>query len=107
MERTIRMTAGRFWGTDYIDMLMAPQAHQGVEPYASWKKLPDNELIAPYHDPEKINIVIVGGETSPVWKTADFSYMASSSIDEWRAKQTDDSCIDGTCGLPDEPADYD
>lgn len=65
MSKNVKMTAGRFWGTDYIDMLMASLAYKGEEPYASWKKLPDDELITPYHDPEKINIIIVGGETSP------------------------------------------
>jgi hypothetical protein len=107
LSQNVKMSAGRFWGTDYIDMLMAHLAYQGVEPYASWKKLPDDELITPYNDPERINIVVVGGETSPVWKAADFSHLASESIDKWHAKQSDDGCRDGTCGLPDEPADYD
>jgi hypothetical protein len=75
---------GRFWGTDTIDMLVAPQANAGVEPYASWKKLPDDELINHYHDPERINIVAVGGETSPVWKTTDYGCWGSASVDYWR-----------------------
>ena len=75
---------GRYWGTDTIDMLVAPAANAGAEPYASWKKLPDEQLIPHYHIPDNINIVVVGGETSPVWKTTDYGCWGSSSVDYWR-----------------------
>ncbi|MCJ7605481.1 MAG: hypothetical protein MUO19_05540 [Dehalococcoidales bacterium] len=107
MSQNIKMPAGQYWKTDYIDMLVASEAYKGVEPYASWKKLPDDELIAPYHNPDNINIIVVGGETSPLWKAADFGYSGSASIDRWRANKSDDECADGSCGLPDEVADAD
>ena len=90
-------------------MLVAPQAYKGVEPFASWKKAADDELIAHYHNPDNINILVVGGETSPLWKTTDYSCVTSASIDKWRAAKFPEECSDGTCGLPDEPveADYD
>jgi hypothetical protein len=103
ISENFKMPAGQFWGTDLIHMMMAPLAEQGVEPYASWKKLPEDTLIAPYDKPENINIVVVGGETSPMWKVADFAYAASASVDKWRAKPRADGCTDGSCGLPDEP----
>ena len=103
ISQNFTMPAGQFWGTDLIHMMMASVAEQGVEPYASWKKLPADTLIAPYDKPENINIVVVGGETSPMWKVADFSYTASASVDKWRAKPAGDGCTDGTCGLADEP----
>jgi hypothetical protein len=107
MSQNIKMPAGQFWKTDYIDMLVASEAYKGVEPYASWKKLPDDELIAPYHNPDNINIIVVGGETSPLWKTTDYRYSGSSSVDKWRPKKYDDACEDGTCGLPDSVSDAD
>jgi len=82
---------------------MAPLAEQGVEPYASWKKLPPETLIKPYNNPEGINIVVVGGETSPMWKVSDFAYATCASVDKWRPKPASDGCTDGTCGLPDDP----
>ena len=91
---------GQVLGTDHIDMLVASQAYQGVEPYASWKKVPDDELIAPYHDPSQINIVVVGGETSPLWKASDYRHNISASIDKWRPSSSAE-CADGTCGIPD------
>jgi hypothetical protein len=103
LSENLKMPAGQFWGTDLIHMMMAPLADQGVEPYASWKKLPADTLIGPYDKPENINIVVVGGETSPMWKVSDFAYAASASVDKWRAKSRKDACADGSCGLPDEP----
>ncbi len=107
LSENIKMPAGQYWKTDFIDMLVASEANKGVEPYASWKKLPDDELIAPYHNPDNINLVIVGGETSPLWKATDFRHSASESIDKWRANASDDDCEDGSCGVPDEAVDYD
>jgi hypothetical protein len=82
----IKMTAKQFWDNDMIDMLVTPLAMSGVQPYAAWKQLPDDALIAPYHRPEKVNILVVGGETSPLWKISDFDLMSSASIDKWTAK---------------------
>ncbi len=106
MSENITMTAERYWKTDYIDMLVASEAYKGVEPYASWKKLPDDALIKPYHNPDNINIVVVGGETSPLWKAADYGYAGSASVDRWRALSSlEGECADGSCGLPDEVPD--
>jgi hypothetical protein len=107
ISENVKMPAGVYWKTDHIDMLVASEAYEGIEPYASWKKVPDDELIAPYHNPDNINIVVVGGETSPLWKSTDFGYSGSVSIDKWRANTSDDECADGSCGLPDVPGDYD
>ena len=85
LSQNIKMPAGQYWKTDYIDMLVASQAYQGVEPYASWKKVPDDALIAPYHNPDRINLIVVGGETSPLWKASDYGYSGSASIDKWHA----------------------
>jgi hypothetical protein len=100
LSQNVKIPAGTYWGTDHIDMLVASQAYQGIEPYASWKKLADDELIAPYHDPSQINIVVVGGETSPLWKSSDYRHVISASIDKWRPNSSAE-CADGTCGIPD------
>jgi len=108
LSRNVKMPAGRYWGTDHIDMLVASQAYQGIEPFASWKKVPEDELIAPFYDPSQINIVVVGGETSPLWKASDYRHNISASIDRWRRDKSSDECADGTCGIPDpdDPAEY-
>ena len=106
VSETAEMTAERFWKTDYVDFLTRPMAENGVEPYASWKKLPADSILKPYHDPNKINIIVAGGETGPYFKACDFRYVTSSSIDKWRGN-SGDMCADGSCGLPDKPVDYD
>jgi hypothetical protein len=88
LSQNIKMPAGQYWKTDYIDMLVASEAYKGVEPYASWKKLPDDALIAPYHNPDRINLIVVGGETSPLWKASDYGHTTSVSIDKWRANKS-------------------
>jgi len=85
ISENIKMPASQFWQNDIIDMLVAPLALHGVKPYAEWKQLPDDAVIAPYHRPEKINILVVGGEMSPLWKVADLDNTATVSIDKWRA----------------------
>jgi hypothetical protein len=85
ISENIRMPASQFWKNDIIDMLMAPLALAGVKPYAEWKKLPNDALIAPYHRPEKVNILVVGGEMSPLWKVGDLDNTATVSIDKWLA----------------------
>jgi hypothetical protein len=104
LSKNFRMPAGEFWDNDLVDMLMGPLANQGVEPYAAWKKLPKDALIAPYDKPENMNVLVVGGETSPMWKVADFSFTVSASVDKWRATPLADGCSDGSCGFPDEPS---
>jgi hypothetical protein len=42
LSENIKIPAGQYWKTDYIDMLISSQANAGVEPYASWKLLPDD-----------------------------------------------------------------
>jgi hypothetical protein len=84
ISENVKMTARQFWTNDIIDMLVAPLALSGVQPYAAWKQLPGDTLIAPYHRPEKISILVVGGETSPLWKISDFDYTTTASIDKWR-----------------------
>lgn len=108
----VKMPAGQYWGADISYSLMAPLARQGVEPYATWSKLPKDELIAPYNDPSQINIIVVGGETNPLWLTTDFLYTQSASVDKWRPKggvrrdarplrmPASVACSEGICGLP-------
>jgi len=56
------------------------------EPFASLAKLPKDALIAPRHSPDDINILVVGGETNPMWITTDFIYTRSAAVDKWRPK---------------------
>jgi hypothetical protein len=111
LSENVKIPAEQYWGADIIYAFVAPLARQGIEPFASWSKLPKDTLIAPYHDPGQINIVVVGGETNPLWLTTDFVYTQSSSVDKWRPTggirrdarsirmPAAVACSDGTCGI--------
>ncbi len=112
LSENVKVPAGQYWGADIIYAFNSPLARQGVEPYATWSKLPKDELITPFNDPKQMNIVVVGGETNPLWLTTDFLYTQSASVDKWRPKggiRRDErplrmpagtTCSEGTCGLP-------
>jgi hypothetical protein len=86
LSENFKMTAGQFWGSDVVYSLIEPNARNGVEPYASWLKLPKDALIAPYINPDIINVIVVGGETQALWLTTDMWYTKTMSIDKWRPK---------------------
>jgi len=84
LSENVKIKVGDFWKADHIDMLLTTQAAAGVEPFATWKSLPDDALLAPLNIPENINLIVVGGETSPLWKASEYGYAGSASIDKWR-----------------------
>ena len=51
LSENFQMPAGQFWGADVVYSLVEPIARSGMEPFASWLKLPRDEMIKPYHDP--------------------------------------------------------
>jgi hypothetical protein len=57
-----RIPARRYW--DHIMLNMIREVVEaGVEPFASYRKAPPDELI-PIFEPDRINIVVVGGSTN-------------------------------------------
>jgi hypothetical protein len=84
LSENFKMTAGQFWGSDVAYSLVEPNARNGIEPFASWLRLPEDAVIAPYTEPEKINMVVAGGETQALWLTTDMWYTQTVAIDKWR-----------------------
>jgi len=84
LSEHVKVPAAQYWGADIIYAFMRPLAQQGIEPYASWSRLPDDALLTPFNDPKFINVVVAGGETNAFWKTTDFDYIVSAPVDKWR-----------------------
>ena len=107
-----KVPAGHFWNGQTQAGFATALAARGVEPFASWSKLPKDALITPRFSPDGVEILVVGGETNPMWITTDFAYTRSASIDKWRPScgirrdarplrmPTPVTCKDGTCGIP-------
>lgn len=59
-------------------------ARKGVEPYASWLKLPPGAKTTHPLINAAVEILVVGGGTDAFWMVGDFNCMATASVDNWR-----------------------
>ena len=73
-----------YWDYQLVINYIEPLARKGVEPYASYLKMPPDSMVPRFASPRGINIVVVGGETNAYWFASDFSYLTSVSVDKWR-----------------------
>ena len=71
-----RKDSGSYWGNGVIQSTAVPFALQGLEPYASWRKLPDDALIKPFVNPGAIHVVVTGGKIQTTWFVTDFGLAA-------------------------------
>jgi hypothetical protein len=67
-----------------IQNFTLPTARKGVEPFASYLKLPRDTTIPQFARPSGISILSVGGGTNFFWQAGDFAYISSASVDKWR-----------------------
>jgi hypothetical protein len=76
-------TAGSYWGNGVIQSTAVPFALQGLEPYASWRKLPQDALIKPFTNPGAIRVVVTGGKIQTTWFVTDFGLRRGVKVDDW------------------------
>jgi hypothetical protein len=62
VHKNARIPAGRFWDHIMLNMIRE-QVEAGVEPFASYRKAPPDELI-PIFETNRINVVVAGGQTN-------------------------------------------
>jgi len=74
------------WLDDFyaVQNFVLPMARLGNEPFASWMKLPKDELIPQFPNTSRISILSLGGGTNLFWQAGDFGYSRTVSVDEWR-----------------------
>lgn len=82
-SQNVTKTAASYWGNGVIQSTAVPFALQGLEPYASWRKLPDDALIKPFTNPKAIHVVVAGGKVQTMWFVTDFSIRRGVLIDDW------------------------
>jgi hypothetical protein len=83
-SKNVRVTAHQFWGNGLTTSFYANLGLQGLEPYATWQKIPQDSLIEPFTNPKAINTVVVGGQTNTIWFITDFRLGKGVLIDAWR-----------------------
>ncbi len=60
----MEVAASTFWGNGVNATIDWPLGVQGMEPYATWIKLPSETLIKPFNE-KTINVVVAGGKPRP------------------------------------------
>ncbi len=82
-SQNVEKTAGSYWGNGVIQSTAVPFALQGLEPYASWHKLPEEALIRPFTNPGAIRIVVTGGKVQTTWFVTDFGLRRGVKVSDW------------------------
>ena len=76
--------AGTYWANSIASGMMGPLGKQGLEPYASWRKVSSDTLIKHFPNPQNIRTIVAGGSTASVWFVTDFMAGRGVLIDTWR-----------------------
>lgn len=84
LSKNAETTAATYWANSIASGMMGPLGKQGLEPYATWQKVPGDTLIKHLPNPRNINSIVVGGATASVWFITDFMPGRGVSIDKWR-----------------------
>ena len=78
----VEKTVDSFWGNGVVATLFTSMALQGLEPYATYLKMPGDELIKPMTG--GIQIIVMGGGIQTTWFVTDFRLGRGVLVDEWR-----------------------
>jgi len=84
LSNKVEKTVASYWGNGVIMTSNNAFALQGLEPYATWSKMPREALIKPFDNPKTINVVVVGGAIQTTWFLTDFRLNRGVLIDDWR-----------------------
>jgi hypothetical protein len=79
----IQKTAGSYWGNGVISTMYSTMAIQGLEPYASQRKLPPDTMIKTFQ-PRQIGVIVTGGGIQTTWFVTDFGVGRGAPVDDWR-----------------------
>ena len=84
LAKNVEVTAATYWGNGVNATATAGLAFQGLEPYATWKKVPQETLIKPFINSKAIHVVVTGGKTQTTWFATDFRFSRGILIDDWK-----------------------
>ncbi len=84
LAQNVEVAAGTFWGNGVNATASSPMAFQGLEPFATWRKLPPETLIKPFTNARAIQVVVAGGKIQTTWFVTDFRFGRGVQIDSWK-----------------------
>jgi len=82
-SQNVEKTVDSHWGNGVIMTTNTAFALQGLEPYATWRKLPGDTLIKPFDNPKAIHVVVTGGKIQSTWFVTDFRVGLGVKVDDW------------------------
>lgn len=83
LYKNTTQTVKDYKGRDFAYGFDYPRSLKGLEPYATWYKMPDDALIPRWPHESDINVVVLGGQTNAFFQGGSLSYTVSVSIDKW------------------------
>ncbi len=84
LAKNVEVAAGTFWGNGVNATGSGPMALQGLEPYATWLKVPPETLIKPFTNSRAVQVVVAGGKIQTTWFVTDFRFGRGILIDNWK-----------------------
>ena len=84
LQKNTLITVADYRDESFVSAYDAPRAKKGIEPYASWFKLPRSSRIPRFASPKDIEIVVTGGEIQALFQAGNLKYMTSAAVDNWR-----------------------
>jgi hypothetical protein len=81
VQTNVTVPKSHYWLDQGVINYKLGPAKSGVEPYASWLKLPDD---APIPIVERAAVVVVGGSANVRWSVNTCGYGKSAKVDDWR-----------------------
>jgi len=83
LSENVEKTVASYWGNAVVASTYAVMGVQGLEPYASWQKLPRDSIIKPFNNARAIQVVVVGGEVQSTWFATDFRLGRGVLVSDW------------------------
>jgi len=84
LHKNTLISVGDYKDENFVSSFDLPRADKGIEPFASWFKLPNDAQIPLFISPKDISIVVAGGETQAFFQAGNLRYTTSVSVDKWR-----------------------
>jgi hypothetical protein len=84
LQKNTQISVGDYKEESFVSQYDAPRAKQGIEPFASWFKLPPTSRIPRFASPGDIDVVVTGGEIQAVFQAGNLKYVTSVAVDKWR-----------------------
>ncbi len=84
LQKNTQISVADYKEESFVAQYDAPRAKQGIEPFASWFKLPSTSRIPRFASPGDINVVVTGGEIQAVFQAGNLKYVTSVAVDKWR-----------------------